>query len=448
VRMRLARQRGDLTTVTGEAQRLLASAVTADPARYDTARAALGGDLRALALIDLGIAEAWTARFDEANRHLDDGIALARQIGRPYLEVTGLAHLAQLESWRSFRLGAERGLQAIELAMEHGWADEPVAGLAYLALGVAMVTQGRIEEAERALSQAERTVRAEAEPAAGMRLHYGRGMLEFASGRHDAALSAFRAAERLANSLVTPHTLAPRLRSHLLQTLVRTGDTRRVEQALAGLVAPERGRGETRIAEASLRLAQDDPTTAAAVLRPVIDGSVVMPNAHLWDVQAFLLQAIACDTLGDAGAARRALEQALDRAAPEDLLFPFLYDPVPDLLDRHRRGAIRRAEGPQHAGRGLQPRIRAQARPQGRRARHAGRARQRRHPQPHQRAAPPLAGTPQPAGTPTTTSPRSTSQHDQRCSRLVRVRGARWRRLRRVSSAPAARLGEWAGRPW
>jgi LuxR family transcriptional regulator, maltose regulon positive regulatory protein len=355
VRMRLARQRGDLAAVAGEAQRLLAPAVSADPAQYDPAPAAqydlapaagaeLGGDLRALALIDLGIAEAWTARFDEANRHLDDGIALARRIGRPYLEVTGLAHLAQLESWRSFQLGAERGLQAIELATEHGWADEPVAGLAYLALGVAMVTQGRLEDAERALGQAERTVRAETEPAAGMRLHYGRGMLEFVSGRHDAALRAFQAAERLANSLVTPHTLAPRLRSHLLQTLVRTGETRRVEQALAGLAGPERDRGETRIAEASLRLAQDDPTAAAAALAPVIDGSVVMPNAHLWDVQAFLLQAIASDALGDASAARRALEQALDRAAPESLLFPFLYDPAPELLDRHRR------HGTAHAG--------------------------------------------------------------------------------------------------
>ena len=165
MRMRLARQRGDLTAVAGEAQRLLAPAVTAEPAEPE-----LGGDLRALALIDLGIAEAWTARFDEADRHLDDGIALARRIGRPYLEVTGLAHLAQLESWRSFQLGAQRSLQAIELARQHGWADEPVAGLAYLALGVAMVTQGRLEEAERALGQAERTVRAEVEPAAGMRL--------------------------------------------------------------------------------------------------------------------------------------------------------------------------------------------------------------------------------------------------------------------------------------
>jgi len=336
VRMRLARQRGDLETVAGEAQRLLAPAVTAEPG--------LGGDLRVLALIDLGIAEAWTARFEEADRHLGDGIALARRRGRPYLEVTGLAHMAQLESWRSFRLGAQRSLQAIELATEHGWADEPVAGLAHLALGVAMVTQGRLEEAEQALSQAERTVRAEVEPAAGMRLYYGRGMLEFVSGRHDAALNAFQAAERLAGSLVTPHTLAPRLRSHLLQTLVRTGETQRVEQALADLDGAERGRGEIRLAEASLRLAQDDPTAAVTVLAPVIDGSVVMPNAHLWEVQAFLLQAIAGDALGDAGAARRALEQALDRAAPEGLLFPFLYDPEPGLLDRHRRG------GTAHAG--------------------------------------------------------------------------------------------------
>ena len=117
-------------------------------------------------------------------------------------------------------------------------------------------------------------------------------------------------------SLVTPHTLAPRLRSHLLQTLVRIGETRRVEQALADMDGPERERAEIRIAEASLRLAQDDPKAATDVLAPVIDGSVPLHNAHLWEVQAFLLQAIACDALGDAGAARRALEQALDRPSP------------------------------------------------------------------------------------------------------------------------------------
>jgi LuxR family transcriptional regulator, maltose regulon positive regulatory protein len=338
VRMRLARQRGDLAAVAQEAQRLLAPATLPD-----SGQPGLGGDLRALALINLGTAELWTSRIEDADRHLEDGIALARDIGRPYLEVTGLAFAAQLTSLRSFPQGAERSVQAIELAKRHGWTDEPVVGIAYLALGVTMVTQGRVQDAEQALSRAERTIRTEVEPAAGMRLYFGRGMLEFVCGRYDTALRAFRKAERLARSLVTPHTLAPRLRSHLLQALVRTGETRRVEQALAGMDSPERERGEIRIAEASLRLAQGDPEAATAVLAPVIDGSAPMENAHLWEVQAFLLQAIARDALGDAGAARRALERALDRAEPESLLFPFLYDPAPDLLDRHRRSGTAHA---------------------------------------------------------------------------------------------------------
>jgi LuxR family maltose regulon positive regulatory protein len=95
----------------------------------------------------------------------------------------------------------------------------------------------------------------------------------------------------------------------------------------------QRERGEIRIAEAALRIAQNDPRAAAAVLAPVIDGSAPLLNAHLWEVHAFLLQAIACDALGDASAARRALERALDRAEPESLLFPFLFVPAPELLD-------------------------------------------------------------------------------------------------------------------
>ena len=338
VRMRLARQRGDITAVAEEAQLLLAPAMTAE-----SVQPAMGGDLRALALVNLGIAELWTARFDEASRHLADGIALAHEIGLPYLEFTGLAFSAQLMSWRSFPLGAERGQQAIELAKRHGWADETIAGVAYLAIGVTMVTQGRLDDAERALGQAERIIRTEVEPAAGMRLHYGRGMLEFVSGRPDAAVRAFEAAERLATPLITPHILAPRLRSHLLQALARQGETEHVERALAGLDGPERERGEIRIAEASLRLAQGDPGAAVTVLAPVIDGSAPLQNAHLWEVQAFLLQAVARDALGDAADSRRALERALDLAEPECLLFPFLYDPAPALLERHRRSGTAHA---------------------------------------------------------------------------------------------------------
>jgi LuxR family transcriptional regulator, maltose regulon positive regulatory protein len=252
-------------------------------------------------------------------------------------EVTGLAHWAQLTSWRSFPLGAQRSMQAIELAGRHGWTEEPVAGIAYLALGMAMVALGRLEEGEQSLEQAERILREEAEPAAAMRLRYARGLLAVVTGRPEAALGAFRAAERLAGLLVTEHALARRLRSHVLQTLVRLGQTQRVEQALAEMGGPERDSGQMRNAVAVLRLAQDDPEVATVALAPVINGSVPLPNAHLWDVQAWLLEAIARDALGDAGAARRALERALHLAKPEGLLFPFLLDPAPGLLERHRR---------------------------------------------------------------------------------------------------------------
>jgi LuxR family maltose regulon positive regulatory protein len=332
VRMRLARQRGDLQAVAEQAERLLAPAGAADLAELG-----VGGDLRMLALIDLGVAELWAARFEEAGRHLEEGTALARQLGRPYLEVTGLANWAQLVSWQSFPLGAQRGAQAIELAGRHGWTEEPVAGLAYLALGVTEVAQGRLEEAERSLERAERTLRAEVEPAAGMRLHWGRGMLELARGRYPEALAAIGAAERLATLLVTEHTLARRGRSQRLQALAKMGETRRVERALAEMDGADRDSGEIRVAAAALRLAQDDPQAAIAALAPVVAGAAALTNAHLWVVHAFLLDAIAHDAAGDAAGARRVLERALDLAKPEGLLYPFLVDPAPDLLERHRR---------------------------------------------------------------------------------------------------------------
>jgi LuxR family transcriptional regulator, maltose regulon positive regulatory protein len=332
VQMRFARKRGDLSAVAEQAQRLLAPAGAADPARLG-----VGEDLRVLALIDLGIAQLWTGSFEEADRHLEQGIALAHRIGRPYLEVTGLAHWAQLVSWRSFALATQRSRQAIELARRHGWADEPVTGVAYLALSLAEMSQARLEEAERALEQAERTLQPEAEPAAGMRLHYARAVLEFVRGRYDAALRAFRTAERLAGMLVAQHTFAVRLQSHHLQALVRMGQTQPVEQAFAKMDGQEHETGENRIALAVLRLAQDDPQAATVALAPVIDGSASLINAQYWLVQAFLLEAISRDALGDAGAARRALERALDLSEPEGLLFPFLLDPAPGLLERHRR---------------------------------------------------------------------------------------------------------------
>jgi LuxR family transcriptional regulator, maltose regulon positive regulatory protein len=327
----LARQRGNLPAVAEEARRLQAAAE--GPA---AARPGLSEDLRALVLINLGIAEAWAARFDRAEQHLEQGVALARRIGRPYLEFTGLAHQATIEIYRSFARTAERSRQAIGLAERHGWTDEPAAGIAYLRLGAALVGQGRLEEAEPWVQRAERAIRPEAEPVAARAVHHIRGMLELARGHDRQAFAAFQSAERLAEPFATPHLLLPLTQARLLLALVRLGETKRAEQALAALSGPDRDRDEIRIATAALRLAQHDPHAAAAALAPVLDGSA-LPLRPAWLVEAFVLEAISQDRLGDPPAAERALERALDLAEPDGAHLFFLLHPEPGLLERHAR---------------------------------------------------------------------------------------------------------------
>ena len=88
---------------------------------------------------------------------------------------------------------------------------------------------------------------------------------------------------------------------------------------------------------AALRLAQNRPQAAADALAPVVDGSLPAGNHRTGLAQAFLLEAITRDALGDAQAAARALERTLEMAEPDSVLFPFLLHPAPGLLDRHRR---------------------------------------------------------------------------------------------------------------
>jgi len=240
LRLFLARRLVDFPVVAEEAQRLLALTEGGDAAQLG-----LGEDLRAAAFISLGIAEIWALRFEDAERHLERGVSLAREIGRPYLEFNGLAHgVHGMLLFRPDAPQAERSRQAIELAERHGWGDEPLAGVAYAQFGIALLYQGRLDESEPWLERAERTLRVEVEPAAGMSLRYARAILELARGRHQEALAAFRGAEKLAAALVQPHTCVTSMRSRMLQTLVRAGQTGRADRrggAAAGHRRPAGG---------------------------------------------------------------------------------------------------------------------------------------------------------------------------------------------------------------
>jgi LuxR family maltose regulon positive regulatory protein len=200
-----------------------------------------------------------------------------------------------------------------------------------MAMGAALLGQGRLAEAEPWIQRAERTIGAV--PSAALALHYVRAEFELARGRDEDALAAFQAGERQAERLIAPHPLAIRLRALLLRTLLRTGATERVEQALAELNDQERETGEMRATVAALRLAQHDPRAATLALGPVIDGSAPVTNRASMS-EALLLEAAARDVLGDPAATERALERALDIAEPDGAVLPFLLHPVPGLLER------------------------------------------------------------------------------------------------------------------
>jgi LuxR family maltose regulon positive regulatory protein len=328
VQLLLARRHGNLPAVAEQAQWLHALAEAPD-----AAQPGLGDELRAFALVKIGDCETWGGRLDEAKSHLEQGVAVARRIGRPYLEFMGLVYRAEIELNRpSFPQAAEGARQAIDLAERHGWTDDPDACNAFMTLGAALAWQGRLDEAEAWVQRAERTIRAEANPAVAMGCQYVRGQLELGRGRVADALAAFRAAERLAG----PHPLARPLRAWLVHALVRLGETEDGEQVLADLGERDRDRGEMRIAAAALRLTQDDPHAATVALAPVLDGSAAV-GWRSWLVEAFLLEAIARDALADQATSGLALERALDLAEPDSALMWFLMHPAPGLLERHAR---------------------------------------------------------------------------------------------------------------
>jgi LuxR family maltose regulon positive regulatory protein len=330
-RLLLARQSGNLATAEDQARRLQALAQA-----KEAAQPALSEELRALTLISVGITQFWTRGFDEAELQLDQGLALARRIGRPFLEFMALAYQAAVAISSSYERAAERSLQTVELARRHGWTDEPTVGIAYLVLALVQAWQGQREEAELWIQRAERSIRAEADPPAGVAVLYIRALVEQVRGQGADALATLQAAERLAGRLPAPHPLARSARLCRIRALVRLGDADGAEQIIAGIDEHERRHGELRIALAELRLAQNDPRASLAALAPVLDGSAPV-GWGASTAEAFVMKAIAQDTLGYQDEADRALEDALDLAEPDGALLAFLLHPAPRLLERHAR---------------------------------------------------------------------------------------------------------------
>ena len=294
--------------------------------------AALGSDLKAVALLNLGVTEAWSLRLADSERHLVEGAALARRIGRPYLEVACLAHLGFASTGHSFAVARQRCEEAIALAARHGWDAEPVAAPALAALANALVWTGQFDLAEHWLDRAKRATQADGEPGVRLLVCLTSAILQAARGHWRRALEEFAAAGRIQALMIGEHGLTTRVNAWTIATQARLGMAGQARAALAALDGRQATAGEIRNAAAVILLAEQDPAAARRELRVVLDGDVPVLS-YLTRVEAHLLDAFACRDLGDERASQDAAEQALNLAEPDRLILPFAMTGAWQLLE-------------------------------------------------------------------------------------------------------------------
>ena len=322
-----ARLRGDFDGIFDQAGALLC------PGDGQTsADAALSGDLRAVALLNLGVTEAWSLRLADSERHLAEGAALACRIGRPYLEVACLAHLGFASTSHSFAVARQRCEEAIMVAARHGWEAEAVTAPALAALANALIWTGQFDLAEHWLDRARRATQADGEPGIQLLVCLTAALLQAARGHCHGALEEFAAARQMQALMVGEHGLTTRVNAWTIATQARLGMAGQARAALAALDGRQAGTGEIRNAAAVILLAEQDPAAARRELRAVLDGDVPVLS-YLTQVEAHLLDAFACRDLGDERASHEAAEQALDLAEPDRVILPFAMTGAWQLLE-------------------------------------------------------------------------------------------------------------------
>jgi LuxR family maltose regulon positive regulatory protein len=327
LRLSLARKRGHLAGVVDQVT-FLASPVSGQSGED----IALDSDLRAVALMNLGIVEAWSLGNQDSERHLQKGADLARRIGRPYLEVACLAELGFASKIEPFAITRRRCREAIALAEQHGWGAEPVIAPALVNLAGALIWTGEFDEGDHWLRRAARALETDSGPLIRLLLHLGTGALLSGRRREREALAEYRAAERLQAQLEGSHALMPQLTSWRLATQARLGLLSEARASLAALDDGLASSGEISNARAAISLAEGNPAAAVAAVQDVLSGMAPVIG-YVTVVEANLLAALAHRELGDQRAASAATECALALAEADRLVLPFAMTGSLELLE-------------------------------------------------------------------------------------------------------------------
>ena len=331
----LARARGDADDETLAAMRLAAelylarasadggAAVAAARALNEHAQAAAAlrdeEDLRAFAHTHVGVASLWSGDAAGAQRELEHGLVAARAAGSDWLEFSCLAYLAVTAIMTGhFSAIARRADSALELGERRGWSRTTPAGAALLARGVACYENGELAAAERALDRADLALRGTRDPPLKAALDFHRALVLQDRGQVEPALELLDAAvDEIDGWYGLPSLLgAIGAQRALLRVGLGRGDADR--RTLAGQYADaaERRRAGRRPGQAvaERRRTRATRATGSGPCWPAT-ASPILPLL----IEAWVLEALACDQLADHAAAARALESALELAEPSGM---------------------------------------------------------------------------------------------------------------------------------
>ena len=334
--LHVARLRGDLAAAL-EMGHALAREGRLEPGVVDA-------DLRALALVNLGIAELWTGESEAAGRHLERARGAAEDAGRDWLALLAIAHLAALAgTTQDFPRAARHAREAIALAERRGWERTWPAGAAYLALANAEFLWDRGEEAANTVELAREALHGTQERPLLAGLALLRSGVLAARGEAESALAVIEAGAEEIGDWPLPDTMREYFAVREAVLRAELGDRAGAASAVGGdKPGPSSLPGAVVLAQ--LQLADGEWDLARAT---VAEWSAQRDREQTTAaVQAWTVDALALDALGDHDGAAAALEHGLEQAEPGGLrwaLLDFGRSLAPLLNRQLRRGTAHRA---------------------------------------------------------------------------------------------------------
>ncbi|HWD44933.1 MAG TPA: LuxR C-terminal-related transcriptional regulator [Actinomycetota bacterium] len=327
----LAWQAGDLdqVVVAGEAALALQSRVGTDSADVDA---------WAITLTNVGAAQLWAGRLDDAGPRLREGLVVATRAGPATVELACLSQLGLLHALRGeFDEALQWGGSALKVATEHGWSSSTQAAGGHLALAWAHYYADDLGDSSSCLDQAAAASGVGWQPMA-LAVAILRARLQRARGDLTGALGTVALARRGLGGWRPPTALWRWLLLTEAELRGSAGQPQSSRALLENLHQSGPPLGGEAVVLARLRLAEGDAAGAAATIAPCLEGA--QPGGFLMvPAEAWLTDALSSDALADHDRAAASLERALGLAERGGQRRSFLDAGAParSLLIRYRQ---------------------------------------------------------------------------------------------------------------